>query len=75
MSAPKAYPTDELDAVAMIRAANWLAEEARLAVRGKRHAVCIPTRTAERLADALLAAVNRITATPTARPPADAPAS
>lgn len=49
----------EPDLLDLIRAANWLAEEARLAQKFKRHTIHLPIRTAERLADILLAAVNR----------------
>jgi len=64
------------DAVDMIRAATWLAQDAREARKGKGRSVCMSPQTAERLADILLAAVNRIVGHPVAESPyIDAPPS
>lgn len=53
-------PPEEPDTMAMIKAASWLAEEARQARKGKDGRVQMHPLTAERLSDTLLAAVNRI---------------
>lgn len=64
------------DCVYMIRAASWLAQDAREARKGKGRPVQIQPATAERLADILLAAVNRIVGHPVAESPyLDAPPS
>lgn len=64
------------DCVHMIRAASWLAQDAREARRGKGRTVQMQPQTAERLADILLAAVNRIVGHPVAETPyLDAPTS
>lgn len=64
------------DCVYMIRAASWLAQDAREARKGKGRSVCMSPQTAERLADILLAAVNRIVGHPVAESPyIDAPPS
>lgn len=64
----------EPDTLDMIRAASWLAQDAREARKGKGRSVCMSPQTAERLADILLAAVNRIVGHPvTETPYRDAP--
>lgn len=57
------------DTMDMIRAASWLAQEAREARRGKGRTVQLQPATAERLADVLLAAVNRIVGHPVTESP------
>lgn len=60
---------NEPDLLDMIKAAGWLAQDAREARLGKGRMVQLQPATAERLSDIILAAVNRIVGQPVVESP------